>query len=323
MNLCKKCISLTDNENQICDECREAMKIDNFNEAFDFSLDSSFYHEFESFIKSQKKVLYAYSGGQDSTVVLYLLKELCKKYHTELKIFTIDNGYKGKRTWNNINRVIKHLNLEDNYIVYDIKDEIVTDPFLTDKFGKGNTVLETYAICFMENILPCGKICNTIMDNKYKEILKKEELEYLITGGDTLKITDNHFSIYWTKKNGITIVRGGAAFRISKNIGKDLIKKYNIPWENPRYEGYDTDCLLPGSIFAGKNEGIKEITPLEMIEKYPVVYEYLKERSRMQVIDRETAINNMHELEINNYTGYIETKNIVSKALTRRLKKDV
>ena len=323
MNICNMCISVTNNEDKICDECKKSMGIDNYNEAFNFDVYSKFYRDFVDFIKNHKKVLYAYSGGQDSTAVLYLLKELCDKYNTELKLFTIDNGFKGKRTWNNINCVIKHLNLQDNYSIYDIRNNIVTDSSIVEKFGPGYTVSEIYSLCFMENILPCGKLCNSIMDNKYKEILANEGVDYLITGGDTLKVTDNRFSIYWKKKNGLNIVRGGAGLRISKNIGKKIIEEHNIPWNNPGYGGYDTDCLLPGSLFASMNDGKDKISPLEMIEKYPVVYEYLKERSRMQIIDREKAINDMHQLDLNDYEGYVEAKNVASKVLMRRLKRDV
>ena len=321
--ICKNCVNTTNNKDCICDECKETMKVNNYIEAFDFSNDSIFYKDFENFIKSRKNksVLYAYSGGQDSTAVLYLLKRICEKYNVKLKLFTIENGFKGEKTWKNIIDVISYLNLQENFTIYDIRKNIVTDKELVSIFGENNTVEEIYAMCFLKNILPCGKICNKMMDMQYKEILNKENEELLITGGDTLKVNNNELSIYWQKKNGLKIVRGGAGFRISKNEGKEIIKENNIPWHNPEYGGYDTDCLLPGSIFASKNKGIRETSPEDIATNYGVVLEYLKERSRMKIIDRETAINNLHELDLNSYSGYIEAKNTASKILAKRIDK--
>jgi len=326
MNLCSKCINVLSNPNDIiCEECKKGLKIKNINEALDFSNESAIYKEFEEFIKSRsnKSVTYAYSGGQDSTAVLYLLKEMCVEYNVRLDLFTIDNGFKGTRTWENIRNVLEYLNLKDNHVIYDIRKDTVTDPEITKLFGEGYTKEEIYSLCLANNILPCGKICNKMMDEKYLEILKSKNEEYLITGGDTPKITNNKYSVFWEKKNGLKIVRGGAGFRISKNRGKEIIEEKKIPWTNPNYGGYDTDCMLPGTVFASENQGEQNTSVEEIIEKYSVVFEYLKERSRLEIIDRESAIKALNELDINDYSGYIEATNEVNKILVRRLNKNV
>lgn len=323
MHLCDKCVNILHDTNEtICDECKVGFNIDNIDEALDFTNESTMHIEFEDFIKSRqnKSVTYAYSGGQDSTAVLFLLKEMCDKYDVRLELFTIEYGFKGKRTWENINNVVKYLNLEDNYVIYDVRKDIVTDPELVELFGDGHTKEELYSICLANNILPCGKICNKMMDEQYKKILESKDEEYLITGGDTPKINGNKYSVFWQKKNGLKIVRAGAGLRISKNRGKDIIKEHNIPWVNPNYGGYDTDCMLPGSVFASKNQGRKDTSVEEIIEKYPVVFEYLKERSRLGIIDRENAIDALNNLDIANYSGYIEATNEANKILLRRLK---
>ena len=323
---CEKCIKIMNNgKSIICDECKNAFAICNIDEALDFSNDSEIYIEFENYIKlrSDRSVIYAYSGGQDSTAVLFLLNQMCKKYNIFLKVFTIDNGYKGKRTWENIHNVIRYLNLEKNYKIYDIRKKIIDDEIITKTFGTNCTSEEIYALCFFNDILPCGKICNIIMDNTYKKILLDEDEEYLITGGDTPKINNGKYSVFWNKDNGLKIVRGGSGFRINKKIGEDIIKTNNIPWNNPGYGGYDTDCILPGSIFSSKNNALSDISYKDMLEKYPVVIEYLKERSRLKIIDRTVAIECLTNLDIIDYSGYVETKDTAAKSLVRRINKDV
>ena len=60
-----------------------------------------------------------------------------------------------------------------------------------------------------------------------------------------------------------------------------------------------------------------------MLEKYPVVIEYLKERSRLKIIDRTVAIECLTNLDIIDYSGYVETKDTAVKSLVRRINKDV
>lgn len=309
----------------LSDESKAGSNIENIDEALDFSYNSPIYKEFLDFIKSRKNksVLYAYSGGLDSTVVLFLLNNLCKENKIKLNTFTMNNGFKGEKTWNNIKNVIKFLNIEENYEIYDIRKNIVTDEEILSRFGNGNTVEEIYSLAILNDILPCGKVCNTIMDNKYKEILKAKEEEYLITGGDTPKVRNNKYSVIWYKKNGLKIVRGAAGFRLNKNLVKQLLKENNIPWENPNYGGYDTDCLIPGTILASKNNGNQTINIYEIIEKYPVVFEYLKERLRLNIIDRKTSLCDLNNLDINTFSGYIEANKTAVKVLKRRINNNV
>lgn len=318
MYLCKKCVNPLQEEG-LCDECIQSMEIENFQDAVNFGADSQMHFEFLKFIKSRigKEVLYAYSGGQDSTAVLFLLKKICDEYNIKLNVFTIKNGFKGERTWYNIYNVIDFLGLKDNWKVYDIRNDIVTDEYITNLFGKNLSVEQIYALCFFEDVLPCGKICNTMMDNQYKKVLEEFNEEYLITGGDTPKINDGKYSIYWRKNSGINVIRGGASFRINKQKGLDIINENNIPWVNPGYGGYDTDCLVPGSIFASIANGNSATSIEEIDNKFHVVLEYFKERVRMGVIDRNEAIQKLTSLDINDYTGYVEMKNTSVRVLKK------
>lgn len=319
MYLCNVCVNPTQKEG-ICNECVESMKIDNFQDAVNFAAESQMHLEFLKFIRSRigKEVLYAYSGGQDSTAVLFLLKQICDEYKVKLNVFTIENGFKGKRTWMNIYNVIDFLGLRDNWKIYDIRNDIVTDEHIVNKFGENFTVEQIYALCFFENILPCGKVCNVMMDNQYKKVLNEFNEEYLITGGDTPKITNKKYSIFWKKQSGINIIRGGASFRINKQKGIDVITDNNIPWTNPGYGGYDTDCLVPGSILASVAHGNSVTTIEEIDDKFHVVLEYFKERVRMGIIDRSEAIKSLSSLDINDYSGYVEMKDTSANVLKKK-----
>ena len=302
MEICKFCVNPNKN-GSICEECLTAHNVVNFEEAINFNEDGQIAIEFKDFIKSRtnKEVLYAYSGGQDSTAVLFLLKQMCDKYNIKLNLFTIENGFKGIRTWNNIYKVIDFLQLNDKWKIYDIRNKIVTDEYIVNLFGKDVTVEQVYALCYFYNILPCGKVCNAMMDEQYKLILDEYNEKYLITGGDTPKIKDNMYSIYWDKKSGIKVVRGGAGFRINKQKGLQIITENNIPWINPGYGGYDTDCLVPGSIFASICESNSKTTIEDIAKNYNVVLEYFKERVRMGFIDRDVALESLSNLDITDY----------------------
>jgi predicted PP-loop superfamily ATPase len=325
MNICTQCVNIHNVNNEgICKECEEARKAAFFNEARDFDHENIFTEEMKNFLQSRQgqSVLYAYSGGQDSTATLYKLKEACQAYKILLKIFTIDNGFKGVRTLKNIYDCLEYLKLSNNWEMYNIRNDMADNPYVMKQFNLKLTVEEVYALCFLNNTLPCGPLCNSIMDNKYNQILKENNEEILITGGDTPKINEhNGYSIFWRKKSGIKVVRGAAGFRINKDIGAQIIAEKKIPWEDPNYGGYDTDCLVPGSIFASSNNGSPKINIEEIYKEYAVVYEYLKERTRLGIMDRSKTLEMINLLDIPSYAGYTEMKNTACKIIRRKLEK--
>lgn len=318
MHLCEKCVNLT--KETICKECQEWQKMKNYEEAIQFQKEGHIlYEQLLEFLrnKKDKKIVYAYSGGLDSTVVLYQLKELCRQEKIELRLFTIDNGFKGKKTWNNIQNCLKAMELKENWKLYSVKNEVIHQKIISETIGESLTVAEIYSYCFMNNILPCGKICNSIMEQFYQQILEENEEEYLVTGGDTPKINEKQeFSIFWKKPSNVKIVRAGAAFRLQKEQGKRFLQEHSIPWEDPCYGGYDTDCLVPGSILASLTGAENRTFSIEEIkEKFPVVIDFFSERVRMGVIERKSAIAQMGNLDISSYEGYVEMKNTVSSIL--------
>lgn len=62
-------------------------------------------------------VALGFSGGKDSTFVLY---KLVKEYNLKVKAYTLDNGFLSDEAKNKINNLVKELNVEHEYVVCDM-----------------------------------------------------------------------------------------------------------------------------------------------------------------------------------------------------------
>ncbi|MBU4431218.1 hypothetical protein KKB16_03895, partial [Patescibacteria group bacterium] len=286
-----------------CGTCEQALREMPNREIFD--------QELEDFLSNNSKIVYAYSGGLDSTVVLVRLADECRRRGIDLKLFTIETGVKGRVTAENIRSVVSFLHLEQNHRLIDIADQLQTSSTVLGVTGEPVSTLEVYAKCRQEGTLPCGKICNSIMDAKYKEIMRDEGVTVLVTGGDTPKRnSDGRYSLYWEKPSGIIIFRGGYAFALTKRGNKNFILENEVPWIDPNCGGYDTDCLVPGVFFADAFDHQASQDPEAVIERYPIILEYLAERARFGVIDREDALMMLGQVEIASPETYQELATI-------------
>ena len=146
-----------------------------------------FDEEFELFLQNNKKILFAYSGGLDSTVVLARLAHECRERSIKLQIFTVNTGVKGRITEENIENVLNFLDIKKNHFYVDVADKIQNDPSILNITGRPATTLEVYGICREKGILPCGKICNTMIDGAYDFVMKSLGFTVMVTGGDTPK----------------------------------------------------------------------------------------------------------------------------------------
>jgi predicted PP-loop superfamily ATPase len=287
----------------ICDNCYSLESNLDFPRILDKSL---FKKEFEEYIQNNKTLVFAYSGGLDSTVVLHELNQITRERKLNLLVFTIDHGFKGEKTRQNIQRVLEFECLEGVHKSYPLSEEV------DEKSGK--RVVELYCDCIRDNVLPCGEICNRIMDEKYRKILKNLEQDVLITGGDTPILDRNgHYSIFWDKKSGIKVLRAGVLFCQSKNSNKNYLREKNIPWEEPLCGGYDTDCLLPGSILASIMKSNPPLSPEETLQKFPIIINYLSERVRFGIIDRKKAIESLSKIDLADFSSFIETMKLYRK----------
>lgn len=270
-----------------------------------------FDEEFDIFLQKNKRILFAHSGGLDSTVTLAKLAPECERRGIDLRIFTLRSGVKGAMTESNIENVINFLNLKQKHSYFDIRDIIQDNPRILVLTGKPVTTLEVYRSCHENNILPCGKICNAMFDQAYDSVMKILNFDTMVTGGDTPKKNlEGVYSLYWKKPSGITIVRGAYAFALSKAINMRFVKENNIPWVNPECGGYDTDCLIPGVFFAEAFDFEARQNPYDVIAKYPIILEYLVERVRFGVIDRTEAINALAHVDIASSDSYYELMKI-------------
>jgi len=260
---------------------------------------SYFKEELDNFLSARKKVLFGFSGGLDSVIVLCFLKEECQKRDIDLEIFSILTGVKGRVAIENINKVIDYLELRDNLVFVDIREKVHDSDLILDIFAEPKKTIDLFLDCYRKMILPCGELCNSIMDAEYKRIMVEFGHDVLITGGDTPKKNENgQYSILWNKKSGISILRGAYAFGLGKNINRQYIVDNNIPWLDFKWGGYDTNCLIPGAFFRKKVCGKPDIGLVNTIKMFPIILDYLSERVRFGVIDREDALGQLKKIDI-------------------------
>lgn len=293
-------------EGVVCDICFDVLNSGNLPSRKQFN------EEFELFLRENKKILFAYSGGLDSTAVLAKLARECQKKSIELQLFTVNTGVKGRIAEKNIENVLNFLNLREDHRYIDVADKIQDDQKILKITGNPATTLNVYRICGEKGILPCGEICNTMIDGTYASVMKDLGFTTLVTGGDTpKKNSKGAYSLFWTKPSGIIIVRGAYAFGLSKSANSDYIRDHKIPWVYSGCGGFDTDCLVPGVFFA---EGLNFQPNQEMefvIAKYSIILDYLAERVRFGVIDYAEALKMITNVDISNEQSYKELVEIL------------
>jgi|GEM_PF-820628 len=301
-------LQFQENQGQIfCEVCAELFMEKKFppREFFD--------REFADFLSRRKRLLYAFSGGLDSTVVLALLAQKVREANIQLDVFTVETGVKGKIACQNIEKVISHLGLEANHFFYDISQKVCLDPEITALSGRPLTTMQVYKYCHDRQVLACGKICNRLIDTAYQEIMVAKGYDELITGGDTPKKSKaGQYSIFWQKTSGLTIVRGGYAFNLTKEKNRQLVADLGLPWVHPRCGGYDTDCLVPGVFFATQLGEQKEMSLAEVLSRFPIIFYYLTERVRFGVIERAVALKQLVEIDVASPDSIVELSGILS-----------
>jgi len=138
-----------------------------------------------------------------------------------LVIITIFTGVKGAIARENISSVLSFFSLEENVTYIDIREKMQDSKVVLDAVGSAISSRELYLELYERGILPCGKICNLMIDMEYQEAMNRMGYQVLITGGDTPKKNkEGDYFLFWTKKSGITILCGAYAFDLSKDINK-------------------------------------------------------------------------------------------------------
>jgi len=308
MKLCQNCVNPIKGNEETCFSCDYQLNHKDYGHFW--GAGNIFEREFNKFIDSKNhgKIIYAFSGGLDSAVVLCKLVPICKSKEIELIPVTIDYGFKGRKTQENINNIIDFLEI-DNLKLIDIQNQPATKR-VQARFGEGIKVYDFYKKCLQETILPCGPLCNSIIDRSYKQVLDELGDKSLVTGGDTPVYNKGNFSIVWPQPLGFDVIRGAFSLGGTKKKNQEYILEHDIPWENPLYGGYDTDCLMSGTILYKMFNGNPDSTYEETLDKFKILYDYLSDRVRWKVIDRDIALENLTQLELISNEGLNEVEEL-------------
>lgn len=203
---------IKNNDSILCSECSSLLSGKSINRVEET-------RKFLDIIKNIKDTdnkyhaVFAYSGGKDSTVALY---SAVKEYKLKLLVYNFDNGFKGERVKQNINSVISDLNV--------------------DFYQTRSTTSDTIIQDINNSIIPCGR-CSSLK-RIYPELAKMFNVQYIITGiesvfnNEVIRDRGTFYQINWP-----------AALNWTKKEIDERIKA--IPWKNPNYGVFDSDCLCP------------------------------------------------------------------------------
>jgi hypothetical protein len=308
MNLCEQCVNpLADTKARLCNDCRLL--------ASGSALCGNFEEELTNFLSSRtgNSVVFGLSGGLDSVVTLHKLYR--RGWTRKLSVIpvTVDHGFKGSITWTNIRAVLEATDLLANHRVYAISQDAAPAEARSSLAAvlpdgaetAGASVVEFFQCCVKHGIVPCGRLCNQVIDAQYKRILSEFCDDHLVTGGDTPKLNSDHFSILW-QKHGYVVVRAAFALGCTKEKNRQYVQRHALRWIDPLYGGNDTDCLLPGGVKRGLLQ-MKAPADFEgAVRRFPNSVSYFADRVRWSVIERETALSRIEFPEVSSDSAYSE-----------------
>ncbi|MDK2914402.1 MAG: hypothetical protein PWQ79_1317 [Thermococcaceae archaeon] len=154
-------------------------------------------------------------GGKDSTVALYLAKEVYKV--PEVEAVMVDHGFMAKEAIENAERITKALGVKLTILRYDYSD------------------------VFREAILkaqsPC-RACSRRNMEKLRKYALRNGYRYIITGHE---LPFGHHP-YRLMSGGITQIRLLSLMPEKERL--EILKK--LPFEFPELSGYTTNCLILG-----------------------------------------------------------------------------
>ena len=171
--------------------------------------------ELEELMKKVDRAIVAYSGGKDSTVALYLAKEVYKV--PELEAVMIDHGFMAREAIENAERIAKALEIPFTVLHYDYSD------------------------IFREALLkaesPCRRCSKRTMERLRKYALRNG-YRYIITGHE---LPFGHHP-YRLMSGGVIQIRLLSMMPEKERL--EILK--GLPFEFPELPGYTTNCLVLG-----------------------------------------------------------------------------
>lgn len=171
--------------------------------------------ELEELMKSVDKAIVAYSGGKDSTVALYLAKEIYKV--PELEAVMVDHGLMAKEAIENAERTARALGVPFRVLRYDYSD------IFREALLKGES--------------PCRRCSKRTME-KLRKYALRNGYRYIITGHE---LPFGHHP-HRLMSGGIVQIRLLSLMTEGERI--EILEK--LPFEFPELPGYTTNCLVLG-----------------------------------------------------------------------------
>ncbi|NFI52312.1 amino acid adenylation domain-containing protein [Clostridium botulinum] len=181
---CKKCLmtstskNITFNKDGICNVCENYERYkdkveDYFKDIDDFKL---VMNKARKKSKSKYDCILLYSGGKDSSYVLYNLVEMGYK----VLAFTFDNGYISERAFKNIKKITSDLNVDSIICSSENMNEIFVESLKSDAtvcsgcFKALTTISTKIAFENDINVIITGLSKGQIMDTKLQSIMELE-----------------------------------------------------------------------------------------------------------------------------------------------------
>ncbi|WP_048058273.1 DUF7411 family protein [Pyrococcus yayanosii] len=170
--------------------------------------------ELEELMKDVDRAIVAYSGGKDSTVALYLAREV---YDVDVEAVIVDHGFMALEAIENARRVAEHLGVPFTLIRRDYSD------IFRDALLKGNS--------------PCRRCSRRTMETLRKYAIRKG-YRYIITGHE---LPFGHHP-YRLMSGGVVQVRLLAMMMEEERLR--ILER--LPFKLPELPGYTTNCLILG-----------------------------------------------------------------------------
>ncbi|MDV3104647.1 7-cyano-7-deazaguanine synthase [Thermococcus waiotapuensis] len=171
--------------------------------------------ELEEVMENVERAIVAYSGGKDSTVALYLAKEVYKV--PELEAVIVDHGLMAEKAIENARRVSEALKVPFTLLRYDYSD--------------------IFRKALLKGQSPC-RDCSSRTMEKLRKYALRNGYRYIITGHE---LPFGHHP-YRKMAGGIVQIR--LLSMMTEEERFEILKK--LPFDFPELPGYTTNCLVLG-----------------------------------------------------------------------------